>query len=154
MNAVTPLESLTLRSMRDSDIRRVLGVERSGYSHPWSEGIFRDCLRAGYSAWVLEDGERMVGHGLMSLAAGECHILNICIDPTYQGRGLGGQLMDHLLELAMDYGASLALLEVRPSNAAALALYRRLGFDEIGIRPNYYPVRGGREDALVLAKQL
>lgn len=154
MNAVTPLEPLPLRPMRDADIRGVVAVEHRGYTHPWSEGIFRDCLRAGYSAWVVEDGERIVGHGLMSVAAGECHILNICVAPDYQGRGLGRQLMDHLLDLAVNYGASLALLEVRPSNAAARALYDRLGFDEIGTRPNYYPAHDGKEDALVLAKQL
>lgn len=154
MNAVTPLDPLPLRPMQGADIGGVVSVERNGYTHPWSEGIFYDCLRAGYSAWVLEDGARIAGYGLMSVAAGECHILNICIDPAYQGRGLGRQLMEHLLDLAVDYGASLALLEVRPSNAAARALYDRLGFGEIGTRPNYYPARDGREDALVLARQL
>ena len=154
MNAVTPLDALPLRPMRLEDVRGVVAVEGRAYTHPWSEGIFRDCLRAGYSAWVVEDEGRVIAYGLMSVAAGESHILNVCVHPDHQGEGLGRRLMDHLLALAADYGASMALLEVRPSNAPARALYQRLGFNEIGTRPNYYPDGDAREDALVLARQL
>jgi ribosomal-protein-alanine N-acetyltransferase len=140
--------------MREADIDDVLYIERGAYAFPWSEGIFRDCLRVGYSCWVLEDGGAMVGYGIMSVGAGESHILNLCIGPGEQGRGLGRYLLEHLLAVARDHHARTTMLEVRPSNAPALRLYNNMGFNEVGVRRGYYPDRHGREDALVLALEL
>lgn len=145
---------MRLRAMQPADVARVMPVERAAYEFPWSEGIFRDCLRIGYCCRVLEDQTALVGHGIMSVAAGECHVLNLCIHPDYQRRGLGRQLLLHLLDAARARRAHLAILEVRASNKAAFALYDGLGFNEIGIRKDYYPRRRGREDALVLARNL
>lgn len=151
MSAILRDPKLRLRSMTTADLLTVHGIEVRAYAFPWSLGIFRDCLRVGYRCWVYLYGERIVGYGVMSLAVGEAHILNLCIDPEYQRRGLGRRLLRRLLNLAREGGADTAFLEVRPSNPGALALYHSEGFNEIGRRPGYYPAAEGREDGLVLA---
>ncbi len=148
-------ERFALRPMCLSDLANVMRVEWAAYEFPWTEAIFRDCLRVGYPAKVIETEGTLVGHGIMSAAAGECHILNICVHPDYQRRGLGRQMLAHLLDLARGRGAQSAILEVRRSNLAAFSLYDKLGFNQIGVRKDYYPGHGGRrEDALVLAREL
>ena len=144
----------SLRVMREADLDTVMAIERRAYPFPWTRGIFRDCLRAGYPAWVLEEGDATIGYAVLSLAAGEAHILNLCTDPERQGHGHGRHLLRALLQLARDRGAQRVFLEVRPSNAAATALYHGEGFNEIGRRPRYYPAIGGREDAIVMALEL
>lgn len=143
-----------LRPMREDDLDAVHAVEVRAYEFPWTVGIFRDCLRADYPAWVLQQDGMVIGYFLMSLAAGEAHVLNICIDPAEQGRGHGRRLLRALLRIARGRGAERVFLEVRPSNAGAIALYHSEGFNEIGRRPRYYPARDGREDALVMAMEL
>lgn len=129
----------------------VLVVERRAYEFPWTESILRDCLKAGYSAWVLVGGDgTLAGHALMSMAVDEAHVLNLCIDPAQQRQGLGLMLLNHLMKLARAAQASIVLLEVRKSNKAALRLYESVGFQRIGVRKAYYPAHDGREDALVL----
>ncbi|WP_123770399.1 ribosomal protein S18-alanine N-acetyltransferase [Vulcaniibacterium tengchongense] len=140
--------------MREDDLDAVHAVEVRAYEFPWTVGIFRDCLRADYPAWVLQQDGMVIGYFLMSLAAGEAHVLNICIDPAEQGRGHGRRLLRALLRIARGRGAERVFLEVRPSNAGAIALYHSEGFNEIGRRPRYYPARDGREDALVMAMEL
>lgn len=140
--------------MQLTDLPDVLRNERRGYTHPWTEGIFRDCLRNGQECWLLMCSDQNVGHGILSVAAGESHLLNVCVHPDFQGHGFGRILVEHLLERARTGEASTIFLEVRPSNVAACELYDKLGFNEVGIRENYYPSNVGREDALVLAKQL
>lgn len=140
--------------MREVDIPDVLSIERASYEFPWTESIFRDCLRVGYHCQVYGGHHRLQGYGIMSMGAGECHLLNICIHPDHRARGLGRNLINHLLEVARQAFASVALLEVRVSNEAAYELYCRMGFNEIGVRKDYYPARHGREDALVLAREL
>ena len=150
-----PLAAPTaLRPMREEDLDAVHAVEVRSYEFPWSVGIFRDCLRADYPAWVLLQDGRIVGYFLMSIAAGEAHVLNVCVDPGVQGRGLGRHLLRALLHIARGRHAERVFLEVRPSNGGAIALYYSEGFNEIGRRPRYYPARDGREDALVMALEL
>ena len=149
------IERFSIRPMLDGDVAAVLAVEEAAYEFPWTEGIFQDCMRIGYSCWALTTEHGLSGHAVMSLmAAGECHLLNVCVRPELQGRGLGRHFMTHLIDTARGYGVTLMLLEVRPTNQVALALYRALGFNEVGTRKDYYPARGGREDGLVLALQL
>jgi [ribosomal protein S18]-alanine N-acetyltransferase len=143
-----------LRAMREDDLEQVATIEGNAYEFPWSPGIFRDCLRAGYGCWVLEEADRVIGYALLSVAAGEAHILNLCIDPAHQRRGLGRRMLLRLLDLARWHRAERVFLEVRPSNDGAITLYRREGFNEIGTRPRYYPARHGREDAVVMAMEL
>lgn len=155
MSAVVDSPHLALRPMQEADIAAVMVNELAAYEYPWTEGILRDCLRVGYSCWVLETEHGISGHAVLSLmAAGECHILNLCVAPALQGRGLGRALLSHLLDLARERGVRTALLEVRPSNTAALALYASVGFNEIGSRKAYYPAKRGREDGLILALEL
>lgn len=144
-----------LRPMLEKDLSRVLVNERRAYPFPWSEQIFRDCLHAHYSCWVAEkSGEmagEMAGHAVLTVAAGESHILNVCVNPAMQGQGLGRLLVVHLLEVAKARQANTVFLEVRPSNKIAYTLYNSLGFNEVGHRRNYYPSNTGREDALIMA---
>lgn len=140
--------------MRQADIDAVSAIENRAYVFPWTPGIFRDCLRAGHQCWVLESGTTLLGYGVLSAAAGEAHILNICIAPEYQGRGHGRRLLRRLVDLARWHQANQVFLEVRPSNPRAIQLYRDEGFNEIGQRPNYYPAEKGREDAIVMAMEL
>lgn len=143
-----------LRPMREHDLDAVMAIERRAYPFPWTPGIFRDCLRAGYPAWVMRLDARIIGYGVVSVAAGEAHVLNVCIDPDEQGRGHGRHLFRALLCIARGEGAQRVFLEVRPSNPPAIALYHDEGFNEIGRRPRYYPAHEGREDAIVMALEL
>jgi ribosomal-protein-alanine N-acetyltransferase len=140
--------------MRETDLDEILAVEQAAYPFPWTRGIFEDCLRVGYSCWVLEQDREIVGYGVMTVAAGESHILNVCVRPERQRAGHGLRLLEHLVALSRRHHADTALLEVRPSNRAALALYRKAGFNEVGVRRGYYPGTNGREDALILARYL
>ena len=143
-----------LRPMREDDLEAVHAIEVRAYPFPWTLGIFRDCLRADYQAWVLlHDGE-VIGYFMMSLAAGEAHLLTVCVAPEQQGRGYGRTLLRAILQIARGRGAERVFLEVRPSNTGAIRLYFDEGFNEIGRRPRYYPAKVGREDALVMAIEL
>lgn len=158
MSAVTVDEAAcaptTLRPMCDADIDAVMDIERHAYPFPWTHGIFRDCLRAGYPAWMLHEGALLLGYGVLNMAADEAHVLNLCIAPQRHGRGHGRRLLRALIGIAAGHGAQRVFLEVRPSNPNAIALYHDEGFNEIGRRPRYYPAKQGREDAIVMAKEL
>ncbi len=154
MSAVLQEPEFRLRPMSEDDLAAVTSVEQDAYAFPWTEQIFRDCLRVGYSCWILEQDRSLLSYGVMSVGAGECHILNLCVRPVSQRQGLGRHMLAHLLRLARKHLAKTALLEVRPSNRAAVQLYRQAGFSEVGIRREYYPAVKGREDALILAKDL
>ncbi len=154
MSAVLETPVPDFRPMREEDIAGVLAIEDSAYTHPWGEGIFLDCLRVGYSCWLMEREEEIIAYGVMSIAAGESHLLNLCVKPQLQNMGYGRMMLDYLLDLARQHKADMAFLEVRPSNRYAIKLYRNSGFDEVGMRRNYYPAIIGREDAIILARSL
>lgn len=143
-----------VRAMRAEDLTMVSTMEAVSYDYPWSHGIFNDCLKAGHPCWVLCVDSAIAGYGILSMGAGEAHLLNICIAPEYRGQGLGRHLLGRLLDIARWNGAERLFLEVRPSNPLAKALYESVGFGEIGRRPRYYPARDGREDAIVMALEL
>jgi [ribosomal protein S18]-alanine N-acetyltransferase len=143
-----------IRPMRDEDLDIVWGIERRAYDYPWSRGIFIDCLRIPYVCELLEEGDQVLGYAIMSLGGDEAHLLNLCLDESARGRGLGELMLDHLTRRATLEGVRVLYLEVRPSNARAIKLYRRAGFARIGVRRNYYRAAAGREDALVLARSL
>jgi len=151
---VVGMPDAVIRAMREADVAEVVRVERSSYAFPWTEGIFRDCLRVNYFCRVVEVGPLIVGHGVMSVGAAEAHLLNICVEETYRCRGIGGRLLKHLLRAAAAAGALEAFLEARPSNLSAIRLYQSLGFRQIGIRRGYYQAIGGREDAIVLKRAI
>ena len=143
-----------IRLMQPSDLKSVSAVERAAYAYPWSLGIFRDCLLAGYYCLVLDVADSVTGYGIMSIAAAEAHLLNLCVHPNTQHLGYGRRLLNALLVKAEDAGVDKIFLEVRPSNEIALRLYRSVGFEQIGIRPAYYQAERGREDAVILAANL
>jgi ribosomal-protein-alanine N-acetyltransferase len=143
-----------IRLMQPSDLKSVAAVERSAYDFPWSLGIFRDCLLAGYYCLVLDVGSCVTGYGIMSIAAAEAHLLNLCIHPNAQHMGYGRRLLSALMLKAEDSACDKVFLEVRPSNEIALRLYQSVGFEQIGIRPAYYQAERGREDAVILAATL
>jgi ribosomal-protein-alanine N-acetyltransferase len=149
-----PAPAHTIRRMLVDDLSEVLYNERRSYSHPWTEGIFKDSMSSGYECWLLLTEEENIGHAILSCAAGESHLLNICINPEHQGKGLGKKLVEHMLVRASERDAKAIFLEVRASNLTAYSLYLSLGFSDIGVRHNYYPAFSGREDALVLTKEL
>jgi ribosomal-protein-alanine N-acetyltransferase len=146
--------SVEIRPMHELDIPMVVAVEKAAYQFPWSEGIFRDCLRVGYVCRVIDVAGELAGYGIMSVGAGEAHILNVCIRADYRCRGFARKTLLYLLDRARAAGVQEAYLEVRPSNVAAARLYHSLGFEQVGIRRGYYQALMGREDACVLRKTL
>ncbi|MEF9997274.1 MAG: ribosomal protein S18-alanine N-acetyltransferase [Burkholderiaceae bacterium] len=137
--------------LAEADLDAVMPVENEIYPYPWTRGNFVDALKSGYSVWLLRDeNEAVAAYGVLMSVLDEVHLLNLSVARPYQGQGLGFRTLEWLAGVAREYGAQSMLLEVRPSNAAALKLYERYGFERIGVRRNYYPAPGGREDALVM----
>jgi len=154
MSAILKEPGLDFRPMQDADVSDIMEIERRSYPHPWTRLIFNDCLHAGYCCWVAERQGIIEGYGIISVAAGESHLLNLCVRPESQRQGIGLKILQHLISVARRHEAEIIFLEVRPSNKAACELYRRTGFNELGARKDYYPAGGGREDALILARVL
>lgn len=154
MSAVIKEAVINFRPMDEQDLDAVLAIEKVAYDFPWSRVIFRDCLRVGYCCWVMERDGVVDGYSVMSVAVGESHILNLCVNPGSHGKGYGAVLLEFMLEIARKHEADTAFLEVRPSNGAAKRLYGQAGFDEVGLRRDYYPARFGREDAIIMARSL
>jgi ribosomal-protein-alanine N-acetyltransferase len=143
--------SLQFARMRAEDVPEVLLIENDVYPHPWTRGNFLDSISCGYETWVLRMNTNMLaGYFLLMPAIDEAHLLNITVHPQMQGRHLGRTMLDKVIALAHEKGMHSILLEVRPSNRRAQAIYKHCGFAEIGLRKDYYPARGGREDAIVM----
>jgi len=138
------------RPMRPGDLAAVADLEKSLYAFPWSLGNFRDSVEAGYDCWVACDGERVIGYAILMVALDEAHLLNFAVGSGWQNRGIGRDFLAFILDVARAAKVQMVYLEVRPSNLAARHLYRKAGFQQIAIRPSYYPAHGGREDALFL----
>jgi ribosomal-protein-alanine N-acetyltransferase len=143
---------VVIRPMRGTDVQEVVAIERAAYQFPWSEGIFRDCLRVGYVCRVVTVDEQVVAYGVMSFGAGEAHILNLCVGGAFRCRGVGRRLLGTLLDRAAAADMTEAYLEVRPTNTSAIRLYLSLGFEQVGMRRGYYQAVGGREDAAGLKR--
>ena len=146
---------LRVLPMHVSHLPQVLEIEQRAYPFPWSEGIFKDCLKTGYSSWVVTNlRQEILGYALMSMAVGEAHVLNLCVDPALQRQGLGRYLLQFLISLARAAHCTIVLLEVRKSNKPAIRLYEQQGFARLGLRKAYYPAADGREDAIVLGYEI
>jgi ribosomal-protein-alanine N-acetyltransferase len=145
---------LNLRPMTMADLSAVLGIEQQAYSFPWSYGIFADCLKHGYSCWVYEMDQIVIAYAAVMFSLDEMHLLNICVHPQYHGQRLGSRLLKTLEAIGKGVNADTCFLEVRQSNFPAIRLYLNAGFNEVGLRKNYYQALHGREDAIVMAKTL
>ena len=133
---------------------QVMEIEQRAYPWPWTEGMFVDSLRNGHLCYCISERDAVVGYIIVFVAVGECHVLNVCVDPEQQGRGIGRRLLNHALSAACDLGAEDAFLEVRLSNDPAIKLYESSGFEAVGRRKDYYPAGDQREDALVYRRVL
>lgn len=155
MSAVLDQPDALIRPMREVDLDDVMINEEAAYSHPWTRTIIEDCMRVGYHCQVVARDAELLGHAVLSAAAGEAHLLNITVSPAAQGQGLGRRLLRRMLRLAAAAGADTVFLEVRVSNTVAQYLYQDEGFCEVGRRRGYYPHETQeREDAVIYAKPL
>jgi len=144
----------SFRVMQEADLPAVMEIENSVYEFPWSEGIFNDCLANGYLATLYIHQEQIQAYSVAQYVVDECHLLNLCVRQDAQNNGLGAKMVQQLMNQARKNDMGSIFLEVRASNTAAIHLYDKLGFNEIGLRRDYYPARNGREDALVLAHEI
>ncbi len=143
-----------VKNLTEEDLDQLIEIEHAAYPFPWTRGIFADCIRVGYDCTGLQVGPALVGYTIQSLAAGENHLLNLCIAPEWQGNGYGNLMLDHAIRLAVEKNCSSMFLEVRPSNPAGMGLYERKGFSIVGQRSGYYRSADGREDAMVMRLDL
>jgi ribosomal-protein-alanine N-acetyltransferase len=144
-----------LRKMSIIDLEDVMQGELSAYPYPWKQKNFEDCLaNAMYSCWVFEQDQELVGHVILSTAVSEAHLLNLCVYPQIQGKGWGRKLLKEAEWIAKQFKAEACFLEVRDSNHIGISLYQSAGYNEIGLRKDYYPADKGREDAIIMAKDL
>lgn len=152
MNARLKTGPVRFSHMRENDVPSVLRIEQAAYPFPWTGGNFLDSIRCGYLCRVARDDARdIVGYFLMMMALDEAHLLNITVDPAVHGRGYGLALLEHASECARAKAMRSIMLEVRPSNYRALAIYERYGYTRIGVRRNYYPAPDNhRENAIVM----
>jgi [ribosomal protein S18]-alanine N-acetyltransferase len=148
-----PIEQIDIRLLRREEATEVARIESEVYAYPWTLGNFIDSINAGHGCWAITANGDLVGYAVMLVAAHEAHLLNISIAGEWQARGLGAQLLQHLMRVAKA-DAGIMFLEVRPSNVNAQRLYEREGFQRIAVRPKYYPSFEGREDAIILARNL
>lgn len=142
------------RPMRLTDLDRVMAIEPTLYSHPWTRGNFEDSIKAGYVCRVIECEGVVTGYGVLMIGAGEAHLLNLSVESGWQRRGLGRALLEHFVSAARDGAARQMLLEVRPSNVSARRLYVDFGFSDLSLRRDYYPAERGREDAILMSLPL
>jgi len=143
-----------MRSMTPDDVDAVLGIELAVQAYPWTRGNFMDALNYGYVCRVDEDDGAIRGYAILMPAVDEAELLVISVAAAWQRKGLGTTIINEMLQKAREMNMKRVFLEVRPSNVAAIALYRRSGFDLIGVRRGYYQNTNGSEDALVMSCDL
>ena len=143
-----------LRPMTASDLDAMMAIERVNFPFPWTEGNFKDSMNSGYICLVMEQGKELMGYAVLMMVLDEAHLLNISVAKSYQGQGWGRYLLVQMMEIGREKGGLNMFLEVRPSNRSAPRLYESMGFNEMGIRPGYYPAHNGREDAVLMGMAL
>ena len=135
MSAVVNPEKFLVRDMGDDDLDRVIAIEKNSYQYPWSEKIFRDCLSSKYFCLVAELDNCLVAYCIISMAAGEGHILNVCVCPNHRNQKIAQRLIEFAIQNLVDKTVELLFLEVRVSNLAAQKLYKNLGFEKVLLKP-------------------
>ena len=154
MSAVIEDSGEGIRRMSEHDLDEIMDIETATYDYPWTRGIFQDCLRVGYDGWVIQFDGEIKAYGVLSKGGGEAHVLSLVVAPAMRRQGLGRILLEHMISHCRARKISDLFLEVRPSNPAAIKLYQSMGFNEVGLRADYYPAANGREDALVMTLTL
>ena len=162
---------LSFMPMHVADLDEVLAIEAVSHIHPWTRGNFSDSLAAGHWAYCIRpqtdqnntqtetflDPSVLWAYCILFPAVDELHLLNITVSPKLRKLGIGSRMMAAIEGVAAQQNMPRIILEVRPTNESALALYQKLGYEQIGVRKNYYPANpgsGDREDALVMAKSI
>jgi ribosomal-protein-alanine N-acetyltransferase len=145
---------MEIRFINELDLPDLLAIEEASQPTPWSEAAFKRCQEACYPGWLLVEENKVIGFVYISVMAGECHVLNLCVAPQQQRKGFGKQLLLTALTWAKQQGAGVVYLEVRRSNHQAIALYRIMNFKRIGERKEYYTTESGREDAIIFARDI
>jgi ribosomal-protein-alanine N-acetyltransferase len=140
--------------MTEANLDAVAAAEARIYAFPWTRGNFADSLAAGHQAWLALQGGRLIGYAIVMQVVDEAHLLNISVLPELQRRGFGSTLLIDIFGQARMQAATRMLLEVRPGNISGQGFYKHHGFVEIGRRRDYYPAHAGREDAIVMAREL
>jgi ribosomal-protein-alanine acetyltransferase len=140
--------------MTRMDVDAVLAIEQAVQRFAWTCGNFSDALTCGYVCSVHEEGGEINGYAIMMAATDEAELLNIGVEAVQQRGGLGRTMLLEMLGAARDRNMKRVFLEVRPSNVAAIALYRSAGFSDIGVRRGYYRNAENSEDALMMACEL
>ncbi|MEN9725005.1 MAG: hypothetical protein RLZZ98_514 [Pseudomonadota bacterium] len=143
-----------LRPMSVSDLDAIMAIERVNFPFPWTEGNFKDSMNSGYLCLVMEQAKQVMGYAVLMMVLDEAHLLNISVAQSHQGQGWGRYLLVQMMEMGREKGGLNMFLEVRPSNHSALGLYESMGFNEMGVRPGYYPAHNGREDAVLMGMAL
>ena len=138
----------------EEDIDIVLDIERQSNPYPWTINNFKDCIEKGYYSLVLKEAKQVIGFAILSVSTEESHLLNIGLTALRRGQGLGRELLEKMIMAAEVMGSKKIFLEVRVSNIIAIDLYKASGFKEIGLRKNYYRLKDGREDAILMSKSL
>lgn len=146
MAAPTP----PLRLLLPTDLDAVMVIEQASHSHPWARQSMDDSLAGHHRCVAYEEGGKLLGFYIASMGGGDAELLDIAVAPKARGKGVADALMDDLLAWAAKKAETL-FLEVRVSNQRAINLYQRFDFMEVGERPNYYPTRNGKENALIMA---
>ena len=141
---------VTFREMSQKDVDSVLKIERSIYAFPWTSGNFKDCLASNYRCQIVMWDDKLIAYGVQMSILDEMHLLNLTVASEFQKMGIGRLLLDFFIEDALTHQAIKMILEVRRTNLGAIFLYESSGFNQIGLRKNYYPAQHGREDAIVM----
>ncbi|NOQ82028.1 MAG: ribosomal protein S18-alanine N-acetyltransferase [Methylophaga sp.] len=141
--------------MTHDDVFDVVNIEQQANQFPWSRKNFEDGLKANNQAWVfVNDSNEIIAYTIVQKVVDETHLLNICVKASAQGKGLGREVLNHVIDFAHSISSVLIVLEVRSSNQRAQQLYLQAGFNEMSVRKDYYPAAEGREDAVLMGLDL
>lgn len=154
MNAQLNQPNVSFREMQIDDLDAVIQIETVNFPFPWTVGNFKDSINSGHICLVLEIDELMIGYAILMMVLDEAHLLNISVSVDWKGKGWGRHLLNHMMQISREQGGLNMFLEVRPSNVSAITLYESIGFNEMGVRPGYYPAHNGRENAVLMGVAL
>jgi ribosomal-protein-alanine N-acetyltransferase len=154
MNTQLNQPNISFREMHASDLDAVMQIEIVNFPFPWTAGNFKDSINSGHICLLLEIDEAVIGYAILMMVLDEAHLLNISVSSSWKGKGWGSHLLNHMMQIGREKGGLNMFLEVRPSNVSAITLYESIGFNEMGMRPGYYPAHNGRENAVLMGVAL